>query len=190
MYRLAFPILLVALSVSGCLDAASPAEVEANAEADDAFQLITVDAASFTEQVSEIDADIRMINIWATWCGPCHVEMPEFVRFGEEMADEGVAVRFISIDDAEHLPQVAQFLAKYKVTGPAYFSGTGDLLVREIHPRWQFGLPTTLMIDRDMKIRDVWEGAVSYDFLVAKVERLHGILAAEADAAPASSTNS
>lgn len=186
MYRLAFVFVLAAFAASGCGDPATNGEVVSEA----GFELITVDAASFTEEVSELDADIRIINIWATWCGPCHVEMPEFVRFGKEMEDEGVAVRFVSIDDDQFLPQVEQFLTKYKVTGPSYFSGTGDVLVREIHPQWQYGLPTTLMIDRDMKIRDVWEGAVNYDFLVAKVERLRGILAEEAASGLSTSTES
>jgi len=179
MYRLAFIFILAALAVSGCRNASSTSE--AGSETD--YELITVDAASFTEDVGNIDADIRIINIWATWCGPCHVEMPEFVRFGNDMADEGVAVRFLSIDDPQFLPQVEQFVANYGITGTTYFSGTGDQLVRNIHPRWQYGLPTTLMIDRNMKIRDVWEGAVSYDFLMAKVERMRGLLAADSDSA-------
>ena len=109
--------------------------------------------------------------------------MPEFVRFGNDKADESVAVRFLSIDDPQFLPQVEQFLARYGITGPTYFSGTGDQLIRDIHPRWRYGLPTTLMIDRKMKIRDVWEGAVSYDFLMAKVERMRGILVEDSDSA-------
>jgi hypothetical protein len=46
------------------------------------------------------------------------------------------------------------------------------------------------MIDRDMKIRDVWEGAVNYDFLVAKIERMRGILAAEAGSESTGATES
>ena len=180
MYRLAFIFILTALAVSGCRDAASTGEADVS---ETGYELITVDAESFTEDVRKIDADIRIINIWATWCGPCHVEMPEFVRFGNDMADESVAVRFLSIDDPRFLTEVEHFLASYGITGPTYFSGTGDQLIRDIHPRWQYGLPTTLMIDRDMKIRDVWEGAVSYDFLMAKVERMRGILAEDSDPA-------
>ena len=133
--------------------------------------------------LSDLRGKAVLVDFWATWCGPCHVEMPEFVRFGNDMADESVAVRFLSIDDPRFLPEVEHFLASYGITGPTYFSGTGDQLIRDIHPRWQYGLPTTLMIDRDMKIRDVWEGAVSYDFLMAKVERMRGILAEDSDSA-------
>lgn len=188
MCRLAFTFLLVSLAVVGCQNASSTGDVADVAETH--YELVTVDAASFTEAVGEIDADIRIINIWATWCGPCHVEMPEFVRFGKEMADESVAVRFLSIDNPDVLPQVERFVADYGISGPTYFSGTGDLLIQNIHPRWQFGLPTTLMIDREMRIRDVWEGAVNYDFLVAKVERMRGILAEESGSAVASETSS
>ncbi len=180
MYRIAFILILTALAVSGCRDAASTGEADVS---EAGYELLTVDAESFTEDVGKIDADIRIINIWATWCGPCHVEMPEFVRFGNDKADESVAVRFLSIDDPEFLPQVEQFVARYGITGPTYFSGTGDQLIRDIHPRWRYGLPTTLMIDRKMKIRDVWEGAVSYDFLMAKVERMRGILVEDSDSA-------
>lgn len=186
MYRLLFLFLLIALVASGCRDASSSgdADLEAN------YELITVNAESFTEDVGDIDADIRIVNIWATWCGPCHVEMPEFVRFGDEMSEEGVAVRFLSIDDPQFLPQVEQFVARYGITGPTYFSGTGDRLITDIHPRWQYGLPTTLMIDREMQIRDVWEGAVSYDFLMAKVERMRVILAEESSLGGAPPTDS
>ncbi len=176
MYHFAFAFLLTALAVSGCQNASSTEEAAEVA----GFELVTVNADSFTEVIGELDADIRIINIWATWCGPCHVEMPEFIRFGNEMKDEGVAVRFLSIDDPRFLPEVEQFAANYGITGPTYFSETGDRLITDIHPRWQYGLPTTLMIDRDNKIRDVWEGAVNYDFLVAKVERMRGVLAQEA----------
>ena len=186
MYRLAFLFLLSALATAGCRDASSTGEAVSEA----GYELVTVDAASFAEDVGNIDADIRIINIWATWCGPCHIEMPEFIRFGKDMADQGVAVRFLSVDDARVLPQVEQFVAEYGITGPTYFSATGDLLIRNIHPRWQYGLPTTLMIDREMKIRDTWEGAVNYDFLLAKVERMRGILTEESGSADSAETRS
>src|SRR5690606_23622229 len=125
-----------------------------------------------------------VLNVWATWCGPCRVEFPEFVRYSRDKAGEGVAVRFLSVDESGDLARVQQFLVEHGVSGRTYLTAEGtDIVAALAAPnRWAYGIPVTLIYGPDGELRDFWEGTVNYDFLDAKVQR---VLAAAGETAAA-----
>jgi thiol-disulfide isomerase/thioredoxin len=55
-----------------------------------------------------------LVNIWATWCTPCKLEIPWFVEFAEKYKDKNLAVIGISVDDSPE--DIRKFAAEYKVT--------------------------------------------------------------------------
>src|SRR5262245_39979899 len=57
-----------------------------------------------------------VINLWATWCGPCRLEMPQLVELAAKFKDKGLSVVGISVDDKPD--DIRQFAAEYKVTYP------------------------------------------------------------------------
>lgn len=57
-----------------------------------------------------------LVNLWATWCGPCKAEIPWFVEFAEKYKSQGFTVVGISVDDPPE--DIKQFVAQYKVNYP------------------------------------------------------------------------
>ena len=140
----------------------------------DRAEIRSVTSEQLVEDLTALDANAVVLNVWATWCGPCRAEFPEYVRYGHDKAEEGIAVRFLSVDDPGVLAQVQQFLDQHGVTGPTYLSGEGaDIAGRLAAPNpWSYGIPVTFIYDGDGTLRAYWEGAANYDFLDAKVQQV------------------
>ncbi|HLT48349.1 MAG TPA: TlpA disulfide reductase family protein [Rubricoccaceae bacterium] len=181
-------VLALAFLAAGC---GPSEEAPAGPEADPAAtttgeppRLVSITADGLQEEIRALDADAVVLNVWATWCGPCRVEFPEFVRYSRDKAGEGVAVRFLSVDESGDLARVQQFLVEHGVSGRTYLTAEGtDIVAALAAPnRWAYGIPVTLIYGPDGELRDFWEGTVNYDFLDAKVQR---VLAAAGETAAA-----
>lgn len=179
MLRLVLLVALVALA--GCATetpatdqpVSTTSTPEAPAPANGAPDIRQVNAPGLLEDLVALDADLVIVNVWATWCGPCRVEFPEFVRFGRENAGNGIAVRFLSVDDQGAIPQMVAFLRNNGVDNRTYLSDTGSNIVATLAAprRWSYGIPATFIFNREGDVVDFWEGAVTYDFLQAKVQQ-------------------
>ena len=89
-----------------------------------------------------------VIEFWATWCGPCKVEIPHFVEFQRKYKDRGFTVIGLSVDDT--LEQLKPFAEQYQMNYPVLL-GIGNEAIQEAYgPIW--GLPTAFVISRDGKI--------------------------------------
>ncbi len=64
---------------------------------------------------------VIIINFWATWCGPCRSEMPDFEKFYRAYKDSGVVIIGVSVDTSSG--DVRKFLGDVKVTYPIYRDG-------------------------------------------------------------------
>ncbi len=87
-----------------------------------------------------------IVNLWATWCGPCVTEMPSLVKLAADLKDQGVAVVAISEDRGGKFV-VDPFLKDHAITGlPIYLDktmSTGKALKEATI------LPMTILIDAD-----------------------------------------
>jgi peroxiredoxin len=86
---------------------------------------------------------VVVLNFFATWCGPCRDEMPEFVRYYEKHRDEQFLM--IGIDSDEPENTVRRFLREHAVTYPVAID-RGGRLQKQFSVR---GLPTTVLIGAD-----------------------------------------
>lgn len=109
-----------------------------------------------------------LINLWATWCGPCREEMPilqdAHVRYGDEIA-------FLGVDTKDNPERAAAFLQELGVTYPQAVDLDGRLLVEHLRVP---GLPVTVVLDPEGKIIKKHVGAFteeSLDALVREVTR-------------------
>ena len=95
--------------------------------------------------LAELKGSVILLNFWATWCGPCKIEIPWFVEFQAKHKDEGLVVLGLSVDDTPE--QIKPFAAEFQVNYPMLI-GLGREDFQEAYgPVW--GLPITFVIDRD-----------------------------------------
>lgn len=106
-----------------------------------------------------------LINLWASWCGPCRQEMPLLA----EAAKRNKAVRFLGVNTRDDPSMAADFLPEVGVTYPQVVDVDGELLgttrVR--------GLPVTLAVDAEGRIVDRVIGEVSAEELGRLLGRLN-----------------
>lgn len=97
---------------------------------------------------------LRLINIWATWCGPCITEFPDFVII--DRMYRGRAFEFISVsaDKQDRRDDVLSFLKTQQASNKNYIFSKDDVyeLIEAVDPDWQGGLPYTMLIEPGGKI--------------------------------------
>jgi cytochrome c biogenesis protein CcmG/thiol:disulfide interchange protein DsbE len=109
------------------------------------FELATLDGAKV--KLSDYRGKAVILNFWATWCGPCRIEMPWFVDLQKEYAKDGLTILGVAMDDSE--PQkIAQFASEMGVNYPVLL---GTDKVSEAYGNVEY-LPTTFYINREGNI--------------------------------------
>jgi peroxiredoxin len=103
-------------------------------------------------RLSEHRGEVVMINFWATWCGPCRQEMPLLNRLHEQYRKAGFTLLGVNVDDK---PQAAQAMARQLGVGfPVLFDRD-----KQVSRRYDVdAMPTTLLIDRDGRVRYIHRG--------------------------------
>jgi thiol-disulfide isomerase/thioredoxin len=91
---------------------------------------------------------VVLLDFWATWCGPCKIEIPWFVEFQQKYGSRGLQVVGVSIDDTvdKLKPFATQFKMNYTI-----LQGLDHDDVQDAYGP-MFGVPVTVLISRDGKI--------------------------------------
>ncbi len=110
-----------------------------------------------------------VLNLWASWCGPCRTELP----FVEQLADTaGDRVRVIGVSSQDGVPQATSFAADAGLTFPSAFDADGELAAG----LGLKGLPHSVFLAADGSVAHVEVGAVeSFDELRALVGEHLGV---------------
>jgi len=121
------------------------------------------DAQGKTQELSQWKSRPLVVNFWATWCAPCVEEMPELSELQTEL-DTGKKVQIIGIG-IDSPSNIAEFIGKYKIAYPIYVGGlSGTELSRQLGNQ-AGGLPFTVLIDADGKVRKSYLGRLKMDEL-------------------------
>jgi thiol-disulfide isomerase/thioredoxin len=92
---------------------------------------------------------VILVNLWATWCAPCRKEMPALDKLQAEFGGDDFEVVAINIDQ-RNLDRPKAFLTEVNVTKLAYYSdATAKIFTSLKAIDRAFGMPTTLLIDKD-----------------------------------------
>ncbi len=116
--------------------------------------------------LSEYRGKVVLLDFWATWCGPCRMEIPGFVKLQARYGSQGFQVIGISMDD-----DVQPVLAFYKQFDLNYRVAMGNERLGELYGGI-IGLPTTFLIGRDGRIYDKVPGAVDDDRFATEIKML------------------
>ncbi len=139
----------------------------------DQVQVTAVKAEDVMRVVHAPGAKAVLVNMWATWCGPCQEEFPDLLKVARRDQPKGLRVVLVSNDDEADLANVKKFLAERGVDFPAYLKAQKDNeFVNGIDSRWTGALPATFIYDGNGKLTDFWEGPGSYAMFEEKVKPL------------------
>ena len=122
------------------------------------------------QAVREPGAKVVLVNMWATWCGPCREEFPDIVKLAKTYRDRGLRVVFVSWDTDAAVTR--RFLAQQGVYFPSYIKADSErdpAFIDAIEPRWTGAFPATMIYDGAGKARYFWEGKASYAQLEQRV---------------------
>ena len=97
---------------------------------------------------------LRLINVWATWCGPCTAEFPELIAINRMYRDRDFELVSLSADDPEKQDRVLKFLVNQEASNQNYLFASADKyrLIEAIDSAWQGALPYTLLVEPGGKI--------------------------------------
>jgi peroxiredoxin len=98
---------------------------------------------------------VVMVNFWATWCGPCRQEMPQLNRLYEKYKASGFVLLGVNVDD--DVSKAAEVASKLGVTFPVLLDT--DKTVSKLYDLST--MPSTVIIDREGKVRYVHRGYLS-----------------------------
>src|SRR5262245_10242964 len=130
-------------------EASAPAGAACPADAKPAnlnFALKDVDNKEV--KLASLKGKVVLLDFWATWCGPCKIEIPWFIEFQQKYGPQGLQVVGVSVDDTvdKLKPYVAQMKMNYTV-----LQGLDQDAFQDAYGP-MFGIPITVLISRDGKI--------------------------------------
>ncbi len=158
------PALVLAVALAGC--ASEPNELPT---------VTPATAQDIARVVRSAGAKAVLVNLWASWCGPCREEFPDLVKLQRKYEPRGLKVIYVSWDDSPEI--AAKFLARQGVTSPSWIKSNGQSdqdFLAGIEPRLTGAIPATLIYDGNGKLREFWEGAASYETFEQKVQTVLG----------------
>jgi thiol-disulfide isomerase/thioredoxin len=122
-----------------------------------------IDEAGIKDLLKNNTDKLRLINVWATWCGPCITEFPDFIDMNRMYRARDFEFVSISADDPAQKEKVLKFLKGKEASNKNYLWSIEDKykLIEAIDPKWQGALPYTILVEPGGKIVYGKQGAIN-----------------------------
>lgn len=120
--------------------------------------------------IEESAGDVIVLNLWASWCGPCRAEAPALQQASADTRNDGV--QFVGINTRDQEAAAIAFEKNFGITYPSLVDDSGELelLVAEAVPL--SGIPWTIIVDRDGRVAARILGPTTYSELTDLVDQV------------------
>jgi cytochrome c biogenesis protein CcmG/thiol:disulfide interchange protein DsbE len=119
-------------------------------------------------KLADFKGKVIVLNFWATWCGPCKVEIPAFVELQKQYESQGVQFIGVSVDDTA--AKLRPYIAEHSMNYPVLQGKSNEGLLDAYGPL--AAVPTTYLIKRDGNVCKRHSGEVSRDVLEGELKSL------------------
>jgi thiol-disulfide isomerase/thioredoxin len=144
----AVSILALAMALAGCDSTENAKSVgSGSGRAVAVGQPIAVD--SISQSLEQMKGKVVVLDLWATWCGPCRMEIPSFIRLQEKYKAQGLEIVGVSLDPITrggNAELVRKFMQENNINYTIWVVNNPVALMK--YPTGQ-GIPTTYVIDRN-----------------------------------------
>lgn len=166
---IAIAALFLLFSCSGPTPQASAPAQKSTSNRKPAPDFTLKDADGQNVKLSDYRGKVVLLNFWATWCGPCQLEIPWFIDFQKEYKSQGLEVIGVSMDD-DGWAAIKPFVAAHKIN---YRILLGNDSVTQLYGGID-SLPTTFLIDRNGRIAKVHVGLAGRNEYLDEIKSLLG----------------
>ena len=120
--------------------------------------------------LADLAGDVVVLNLWASWCGPCRAEAPTLQEVYDESRGDGVA--FVGLNSKDQEAAARAFEQNFGITYPSLVDQSGELQLAFRDSVPASSIPWTLVIDRDGRIAARVLGATTYSELTGLVDQV------------------
>ncbi len=139
-----------------------------------------IDSDGEMVDLRDYQGKVVLLNFWATWCGPCRIEIPALVKLRSDYDSAQLAIIGVSVDrgPSEKVRKLlSKFIKRYKINYPIVLGGDGELVEKVVRGRTRtLGIPMTFIFDRQGKIHakhmGIPRGADPYRILKEDLKKL------------------
>lgn len=105
------------------------------------------------------DDTTYIINFFASWCGPCMMEIPVLNKFYEENKNTTNQLIYVSLDNVQYLKKMPKLITKMKMQAPVFLLNESNDFswLPQIDKRWQGSIPATMIINNKKNVKAFFE---------------------------------
>lgn len=153
------------------LPSAEPVRPGAPLPPSPASALPVVDGPGLLQKIRDSGHRGVVINVWASWCDPCREELPMLARVGPSLAELGVPIWLVSVDDPDGYAAAKELLESLHIELESFAAAPPlQAFKPALSPDWPGMIPVSFLFDATGKLRHFWAGEVYEKELVPLVQ--------------------
>ena len=158
-------LMMLAVGLTACKPGSAPTGTEATGT--------VATPEEIGARISESDAPLTLVHIWATWCDPCREEFPEVLQAYRDTLDDGLSLLLVSADDPGDLKDVDRFLGENQSpVGSLVSTELDEGFIETFSTNWPGALPASFFYDAEGNLLAEWQGKRTYDDYIETINTL------------------